>query len=68
MRLSAWHVVLLVAVIVLLFGAQKLPVLAKSVGQSLKIFKQEVQDLTGDNPPGTGQGGTLAPPDEAPKA
>ena len=67
MRLSAWHVIVLVVVIVLLFGAQKLPVLAKSVGQSLKIFKQEVQDLT-DDKPASGKGETPAAPDEAPKA
>ena len=67
MRLQAWHVVVLVVVIVLLFGAQKLPVLAKSVGQSLKIFKQEVQDLTDDKPSGGGQGQTPSASDEAPK-
>jgi len=30
-------------VILLLFGAPKLPALAKSLGQSLKIFKSEVR-------------------------
>jgi sec-independent protein translocase protein TatA len=39
---------LLVIVILLLFGAKRLPGLARSVGQSLKIFKSEVKDLTDD--------------------
>lgn len=47
--LKPWHIVVLVIVIVLLFGAKRLPDLAKSVGQSLKIFKSEVKDLTDDD-------------------
>lgn len=47
--IKPWHIVVLVIVIVLLFGAKRLPDLAKSVGQSLKIFKNEVKDLTGDD-------------------
>ncbi len=51
MRIQAWHVVVLVIVVVLLFGANRLPDLARSVGQSLKIFKSEVKDLTEDSKP-----------------
>ena len=43
--LSPWHIVLVLAVVLLLFGAKRLPDLAKSVGQSMKIFKNEVKDL-----------------------
>lgn len=49
MRLEPWHIVVLLAVVVLLFGANRLPSLAKAVGQSLKIFKDEVKDLTDEN-------------------
>jgi sec-independent protein translocase protein TatA len=42
------HILILVIVIILLFGAKRLPDLARSVGQSLKIFKSEVKDLTDD--------------------
>lgn len=49
-NLSAWHIVVLVGVLVLLFGANKLPELARGVGQSLRIFKSEVKDLTSDEP------------------
>lgn len=38
------EIIALLAIIVLLFGAKKLPELAKGVGQSLKIFRKEVKD------------------------
>lgn len=46
--LSPWHLLILVAVLVLLFGAKKLPDAARSVGRSLKILKAETKDLHGD--------------------
>ncbi|NKY39627.1 Sec-independent protein translocase subunit TatA [Cellulomonas septica] len=48
-NLSAWHIIVLVLVVLLLFGANRLPGLAKSVGQSMKIFKTEVKDLRDDD-------------------
>jgi sec-independent protein translocase protein TatA len=45
------QIVILVLVILLLFGARRLPDLARSVGQSLKIFKSEVKDLQQDESP-----------------
>ena len=44
------HVVILLVIVVLLFGAKRLPDVAKSVGQSLKIFKSEIKDLRDDTP------------------
>jgi sec-independent protein translocase protein TatA len=41
--LTGWHALIILAVIVLIFGAAKLPGLAKSVGQSMKIFKNEIK-------------------------
>ncbi|WP_159797526.1 Sec-independent protein translocase subunit TatA [Puerhibacterium puerhi] len=49
--LKPWHIIVLVVVILLLFGARRLPDLARSVGQSLKIFKSEVKDLSDDGKP-----------------
>lgn len=40
---TGWHALIILAVILLLFGATKLPGLAKSVGQSMKIFKNEMK-------------------------
>src|SRR5215469_1669659 len=54
---SGWHIAILVIVLVLLFGARRLPGAAQSLGQSMHIFKRSVQGLnTGDqnsaaNPP-----------------
>lgn len=40
-NLTGWHALLILAVVVLIFGAAKLPALARSVGQSMRILKQE---------------------------
>lgn len=63
-NISAWHVIIVVLVVVLLFGAKRLPDLAKSVGQSMKIFKHEVKDLREDDAPPT----PAVPPAVAPPA
>ena len=47
-NLNGWHAVILLVVVVLLFGATKLPGLAKSVGQSMKIFKNEIKNTDSD--------------------
>ncbi len=49
MRVTAPQLILLILLVLLLFGANRLPSLAKNVGQSLKIFKKEMSDLTGDD-------------------
>jgi sec-independent protein translocase protein TatA len=40
---TGWHALIILVVVVLLFGATKLPGLAKSVGQSMKIFRSEMK-------------------------
>jgi sec-independent protein translocase protein TatA len=40
---SGWELVVLLVVLVLLFGATKLPTAARSVGQSIRIFKAETR-------------------------
>lgn len=42
-NLTGWHLLVIVFLVLLLFGAPKLPALAKSVGQSMKIFKAEIK-------------------------
>ena len=51
MRLEGWHIVIIVVLAILLFGAPKLPGLARSVGQSLRIFKSEVRQLKDEDTP-----------------
>ena len=65
-NISAWHVVIVLLVVVLLFGAKRLPDLAKSVGQSMKIFKHEVKDLRDDDAPETTTTTTTATFPDAP--
>jgi sec-independent protein translocase protein TatA len=46
--LTGWHALILLAIILLLFGAPKLPALARSLGQSMKIFRSEIKDGKAD--------------------
>lgn len=41
--LTGWHGLAIIFIILLLFGAPKLPGLAKSLGQSMRILKKEVR-------------------------
>lgn len=43
--LTGWHFLIIIAVVLLLFGAPKLPGLAKSLGQSLRIFRSEMKQM-----------------------
>lgn len=58
--------IVLLLVVVLLFGAKRLPDLASGIGQSLRIFKREVRDLSDDDKaaqqPGTQQNTAAQPP------
>jgi sec-independent protein translocase protein TatA len=42
--LNGWEIVLIMAAVLLLFGAKKLPGLAKSLGQGIKEFKKGIRD------------------------
>lgn len=44
------HILILVIVLVLLFGAKRLPDSARALGKSMKIFKNEVKELNADKP------------------
>ncbi|WP_116051819.1 Sec-independent protein translocase subunit TatA [Amycolatopsis palatopharyngis] len=47
--LQPWHLIILVLVVVLLFGAKRLPDAARSIGKSMKIFKAETKDMRGSD-------------------
>jgi sec-independent protein translocase protein TatA len=53
--LSPWHVLIVVAVFVLLFGARKLPDAARSLGRSMRILKAETKALRDDDSGDEGQ-------------
>lgn len=46
---GGWELVLIVLVIVLFFGAAKLPELARGTGRALRIFKAETKGLTDED-------------------
>jgi sec-independent protein translocase protein TatA len=48
-NLTGWHLLIILAVVVLIFGAAKLPALAKSVGQSARIFKGEMKSMKAED-------------------
>ena len=59
MRPIHWIIVLIVVRV--LFGAQKLPDLARSIGKSAKILKEEMNDLSQDSSSTSEQTSTSEP-------
>ncbi|MDQ2669523.1 MAG: twin-arginine translocase TatA/TatE family subunit [Gemmatimonadota bacterium] len=43
------HLLIILAVILLLFGAAKLPALAKSMGQSARVFRGEMKAMKSED-------------------
>lgn len=47
--LKPWHIIVLIVVLVLLFGAKRLPDAARSLGRSMRILKAETKGLVDDD-------------------
>jgi sec-independent protein translocase protein TatA len=47
--LRPWHIAVLVVLLVLLFGAKRLPDAARSLGRSVRILKAETRGLADDD-------------------
>ena len=71
-NLRGWEWLIIVALILLPFGAKRLPDAARGLGRSLRIFKAETKGLAGDATTpapeelpaaGTGDAATPAPKD-----
>jgi sec-independent protein translocase protein TatA len=58
---SPWKILIIALVIIVLFGSKKLPHAARSLGQSMRILKKEVQGLHEDEKDSPAQDGTSAP-------
>jgi TatA/E family protein of Tat protein translocase len=43
------HILLLLIVVVVLFGAKRLPDSARSLGRSMRIFKSELKEMKNDD-------------------
>jgi sec-independent protein translocase protein TatA len=50
-NIGAPEIILVLVVLVLLFGAKKLPDLSRSLGRSMRIFKSEVKQMKDDDEP-----------------
>ncbi|MET3923735.1 Sec-independent protein translocase subunit TatA [Arthrobacter sp. UYEF20] len=53
MRLEGWHLIIIIVLVLVLFAAPRLPGMARSLGQSMRIFKSEVSEMKKDGPPET---------------
>ncbi|MCX6420780.1 MAG: Sec-independent protein translocase subunit TatA [Actinobacteria bacterium] len=64
--LGGWEWVILIALILLLFGAKRLPDAARGLGRSLRIFKSEtkglIDDAKSEAAPASPAATTAAPP------
>lgn len=63
---SAPHIIILLVVVLLLFGSRRLPGAARSLGESMHIFKKSVQGINPDedsaaNPPAVVQTSQYTP-------
>jgi sec-independent protein translocase protein TatA len=48
---SPWKILIVAVVIIVLFGSRKLPAAARSLGQSMRILKTEVQGMHEEEAP-----------------
>lgn len=68
-NLTGWHLLIIVAIVLLLFGATRLPALARSIGQSTKIFREEMKTTAtapANASPSASDAATVDPADSAP--
>ncbi|MDP2989211.1 MAG: twin-arginine translocase TatA/TatE family subunit [Kiritimatiellota bacterium] len=70
--MGAGEILLILAVVLFLFGAERLPAMARSLGKALEDFRRAARDLTHDlmdsqhSPPAPGTPPPLSPPYEPP--
>lgn len=75
-RLGAPEIILILVVVILLFGAKKLPDMARSLGKSARILKSEAKAMKEDGsstatpagPPNDGEQPRLSAPSRPPPA
>ena len=63
-ELAPWHLIILVVIILLLFGAKRIPDLARSVGSGMREFKEGVTGAPEKDPEGPAEA-ALPPAPEA---
>jgi sec-independent protein translocase protein TatA len=50
-NLGPWEILIIAGVIILLFGAKKMPEMARSLGKSMRIMKAETKGMRNDDDP-----------------
>ncbi|GAA2990915.1 Sec-independent protein translocase subunit TatA [Kitasatospora sp. NPDC058063] len=56
--LEPWHILVVLAVVILLFGSKKLPEMARGLGKSMRILKAETKAMREDDTPADAAAGT----------
>ncbi len=64
--LGPWEILIIAGVIILLFGAKKMPEMARSLGKSMRIMKAETKGMRNDEE--TTDATTPATPQQLPQA
>lgn len=59
---SPWAITIIIIVVLLLFAAPKLPGMARSLGQSMRIIKSEVTEMKNDGKEEKASAAPSAPP------
>jgi len=73
MELSMWHVILLLMIVLLVFGAKRIPEIGSSLGQGIREFKKSIKEIDSGadqrsaTPPPPAQNSTLPPSGGEPK-
>lgn len=52
------HILILLIVVLVLFGAKRLPDSARSLGRSMRIFKSEMKEMTAEEKKANEEGST----------
>lgn len=65
---GGWELILVVLVIMVLFGAKRLPEASRSLGRSMRIFKAETKGMRDDDREATVHDTTYVPAPVAPPA
>jgi sec-independent protein translocase protein TatA len=59
---KGWEILVILVLLLVLFGAKRLPDAARGLGRSLRIFKSEIKEMRDDDAPAATPAKTEAPP------
>jgi sec-independent protein translocase protein TatA len=52
MRLGIWELLLILGIVIILFGAKRIPEMGKGIGEGIRNFKKSVKDSNEEEPDG----------------